>query len=574
MPVVSTLGAMSSRGFGEFNQQAQGNYIEDYFSTYLYSGNGTSVIVNNGVSLSNTAGWSSYLYQEPSVSGSSFTGYGKCNALDSNGNLYITGYGSAGQAYAFLAKYNSSGILQWQRKIQQSTNPSFGQAITIDSSDNIYVAARCSDGVNTYALLLKYDTSGNLQWQRKLTQGSAAANGVTTDSSGNVYVIGYANDGFSYIFVAKYNSSGVIQFQRKIRDTNQAAGWDIKVDNSNNIYITGYAYDGSYTYIYTAQLNSTGGILWQRKFNDVTTNALGRSLSIDSSNNVYVVGQGNDGSNNYIAILKYNSSGVLQWQRKLQENGSFGQGVQIDSAGNIYVSGYAADGSSGNQYAIIAKYNSSGVIQWQRKYFTYSNLILTSVANAISIDSSGNLYSSGYVYLLNASGYSFVTLKLKSDGTTTGGSAYVVLAAGTATDSVGSGTDSASSATSVAGTATEAAGTATDSAASFIPSTYTQSSVTNAAGLVWIKDRSSAAYNQNLFDTVRGVNKTLWSNSTAAQATYASSLTSFNPSGFSLGGDTGSAGVNISPDLFTSWTFRKQPKFFDVVTYTDRKSVV
>jgi hypothetical protein len=83
-------------------------------------------------------------------------------------------------------------------------------------------------------------------------------------------------------------------------------------------------------------------------------------------------------------------------------------------------------------------------------------------------------------------------------------------------------------------------------------------------GLVWIKSRSATANNQ-LFDTTRGATKELISNSTAAEATDADTLTAFNANGFSIGAD---ATVNTNAATYASWTFRKAPKFFDVVTYT------
>ena len=83
-------------------------------------------------------------------------------------------------------------------------------------------------------------------------------------------------------------------------------------------------------------------------------------------------------------------------------------------------------------------------------------------------------------------------------------------------------------------------------------------------GMVWIKDRTSAL-NNNVFDTARGATNYLYTNLTDAQATNANTLTAFNTNGFSLG-STGQ--VNSNTDSFASWTFRKQAKFFDVVTYT------
>jgi len=87
-------------------------------------------------------------------------------------------------------------------------------------------------------------------------------------------------------------------------------------------------------------------------------------------------------------------------------------------------------------------------------------------------------------------------------------------------------------------------------------------------GLTWIKSRS-AATNNNLFDTVQGATKLTHSNTTAATVTDANSLTAFSSTGFTLGtGSTSGNEVNVSGATYASWTFRKQPKFFDVVTYT------
>jgi len=83
-------------------------------------------------------------------------------------------------------------------------------------------------------------------------------------------------------------------------------------------------------------------------------------------------------------------------------------------------------------------------------------------------------------------------------------------------------------------------------------------------GLTWIKSRDFAD-NHNLFDTERGSGKYLISNATNAQATDNTRLSAFTTSGFSLGTN---GAVNGGDFLYSSWTFRKQPKFFDVVTFT------
>jgi hypothetical protein len=58
MPLVQTRGAASAQGFGEFSQPAGPtvNYIEDVFSTWLYTGNGTGQTITNGIDISGKGG--------------------------------------------------------------------------------------------------------------------------------------------------------------------------------------------------------------------------------------------------------------------------------------------------------------------------------------------------------------------------------------------------------------------------------------------------------------------------------------------------------------------------------------
>jgi len=83
-------------------------------------------------------------------------------------------------------------------------------------------------------------------------------------------------------------------------------------------------------------------------------------------------------------------------------------------------------------------------------------------------------------------------------------------------------------------------------------------------GLVWLKNRTDGGSFHRLEDTVRGAGKTLYSNDTLAESSANPNLTSFNANGFSV--TTGAS--SLSGQSWASWTFREQPKFFDIVTYT------
>ena len=81
-------------------------------------------------------------------------------------------------------------------------------------------------------------------------------------------------------------------------------------------------------------------------------------------------------------------------------------------------------------------------------------------------------------------------------------------------------------------------------------------------GLVWGKIRSTTGDHQ-FFDTVRGQKSILFSNLTNAAYTAAANQITYNTDGFSWTG-SGDDAINVSGYTYASWTFRKQPKFFDV----------
>ena len=90
---------------------------------------------------------------------------------------------------------------------------------------------------------------------------------------------------------------------------------------------------------------------------------------------------------------------------------------------------------------------------------------------------------------------------------------------------------------------------------------YTGNGSTNAItgvnfqpDLVWIKGRDSAYYHQ-LVDVIRGVNKPIRSNLSAAEATLSDSFNSFDSDGFTLGGDGDTDNFNNSGQNYVAWNW-------------------
>ena len=110
--------------------------------------------------------------------------------------------------------------------------------------------------------------------------------------------------------------------------------------------------------------------------------------------------------------------------------------------------------------------------------------------------------------------------------------------------------------------------------------TNTSQTITNGidlstkGGLVWAKRRNASTGNY-FIDTNRGRGSYLVSDTTSAatnQATSTNDFTSFNSNGFTLG-IPASIWINENTGTYASWTFRKQSKFFDIVTWTGDSTI-
>ena len=67
-----------------------------------------------------------------------------------------------------------------------------------------------------------------------------------------------------------------------------------------------------------------------------------KGIKVDSSGNVYIVGAVSLSNNAALFIAKFNATGVLQWQRILDGTATseYSAGLALDPGNNVYIVGY------------------------------------------------------------------------------------------------------------------------------------------------------------------------------------------------------------------------------------------
>lgn len=400
-------------------------------------------------------------------------------ALDSLLNSYAIGItspsGSLNRGF-LLVKRDLTGAIQWQRKLSGVLDDQ-GKGIAIDSSDNVLVVGHTSTNANVIdAQIAKYNSAGTLQWQKRIG-GSSIDNayGVSTDASDNLYIIGeQASSGAgSYdCMILKYNSSGTLQWQKSLGGTGQEDFKSVKVDSSGNSYALGTTNSAGAggRDIILAKYDSSGTIQWQR-FLGGSGSDVGYSVALDSSDNVYLTGYTNStGAGNYDALLaKFDSSGTLQWQKTLgSDQQEFSYAAAIDSNNNFFILAASNVAGAGYYDLEIAKFDSAGILQWQRSFSVGAQ----QSARSIAVDSVDDIYILGQEQNITASDYGNLTAKLPNNGSLTGtyvlngvsivySASSLTVGTGTLTSSTGSLTNATSSLTSSTSTLTSATATQT-----------------------------------------------------------------------------------------------------------------
>jgi hypothetical protein len=344
-----------------------------------------------------------------------------------------------------VGKQNSNGQVLWANAI---INVQL-KDIVVDLNGNCYVAGRVYDtkiyGIssnttiaelasgsgNGEALLIKYTSSGELEWVQTwgFKESHDWVEAVDVDQQGNIYVVGNYYDvkvpeGLSNAFCRKYNQAGNMLWEFTSNWKGYVTPTGLAIDLDGNCFVSGSysdsAYFGNtvltsnnYAAVFLASFNPQGAVVWAKKIG--SNLGLNVKIDVDINKNIYLTGQYSspakadnfnlNNGNGGVYVLRLDSAGTV----KAANAGSSGGGHSIKCGphGGIYVGGqynkqfgFSLEGttnviSSNRIYdAFVAKLDDNCIPVWLISTSGDPGNAYTS-AKGLATDTDGNIFVTG-----------------------------------------------------------------------------------------------------------------------------------------------------------------------------------
>jgi hypothetical protein len=326
---------------------------------------------------------------------------------------------------------NSGTVYQWMASnAQRFTVSTFSgnsllnvkttSGVSIDSGNTIFDAsanAYISSGTSLWKMNSAFTITDQLQWTTAQLSASSAGNGIALDSSGRLWSAGTWRES-----AGKFTIPGPAIIAINGTDWANRRWWSGPAGEpaprhygsiacvGSNLIIYGRTTIGMTPYALNVWIATSPGASTASIENSNTASNGVQTTNNQSFDNTNLNGGYNSADNSHwvtanryssstdvrvgATFVKFNSagaySGVMGNFGTAASGGPFAGNMKFDSSGNMYWM-LRTDGQANNNVMWFAKYNSSGTIQWQRKFTVTSTSAIKNIRPGFVI-SGTNLY--------------------------------------------------------------------------------------------------------------------------------------------------------------------------------------
>ena len=290
--------------------------------------------------------------------------------------LHIETHNINGPKKAILAKYDSLGDLTWH-KTAATTEGTLFSTLLYDSDGNLYIAGWGDDGESKPTIFVtKYSESGEVLYSTTYYSEQLDFDYLRFDvMDPNLFVLAGLFNSTNEIFYIKYNSSG--QFLKMVNYTTESVIKnisDLKIAPHGTIFISANIRNPETGDDFlTLVFNSRDSLLWANEYDGQTgSDDYSKAISVDESLNVYVTGSTANAKGIFnIVTVKYDILGNRLWAQGIDQSKisdplimepSYLRLSRRPQLAYLYIAG-----TVGND-AMILRCNNNGVYSFQEKY--------------------------------------------------------------------------------------------------------------------------------------------------------------------------------------------------------------
>jgi hypothetical protein len=307
-------------------------------------------------------------------------------AVDEAGITYVTGIsGSSSNTDITTAAYGADGSLRWSRTFNGPANwHDQSRGLALAPGGRLYVTGN-TPGPGSYAqvLLLAYDTRrGRLLRSVQYSSGPSASEhgaSVAVDGAGNVYVAGGTTGDGGDALVLAFDPSGNLMWQRTWDGPAEApysqdSAREILIGRDGNpvVLIHGVMASLHPDYVVIKYAATDGSTIWESNWG-VNGEDSPRDMEIDAAGDVYVTGTGLNLHDEFATIKLDGGTGALLWQAYDQAGlRDYAAAIGLDGKGGVYITGSSdpdGDHSNLNDNILTVKRRATDGSQvWTRLY--------------------------------------------------------------------------------------------------------------------------------------------------------------------------------------------------------------
>jgi len=376
--------------------------------------------------------------------------YANAAAVQTDGKIVIAGDVYNGSNYDIgVVRLNTNGTLDTlfsadgKVTIPVLAGNDSATSVEMQTDGKIVVAGQAHNGVDYDIAMLRINSNGSFDFtfdgDGRLTtapfSGNDFAGSVAVRSDGKLLAAGYANPISADFVVLLYNTNGSLDTSFDTdgivtADVGNSAATcrGIAIQNNGRIIAVGSSNSGTLEKFSVARYLTDGNLDPTYGTNGLTITPVGtrgsaNAVAIQFNGKSVVVGTAFNGTNEDIAVVRYETDGTLDTGfdtdgvaiLDLGGSNEFGRAVALQSNGKIVVAGYTDNG--GGMDFLVARFDLNGTLD---ATFGTGGIVITQVltgtdqANAIAIQSNGKIVAGGFAQagMDNA----FALVRYESDG--------------------------------------------------------------------------------------------------------------------------------------------------------------